>query len=96
MVLDNIDDGGIFFCSDGESPLEARLPQTPNGSIVIASRNSDAAINLLGNFGAIMKLNVMSEEEALTLLRTRISLNTYKNDAKQLVHALEYIPLVII
>lgn len=110
IILDNVDDDGIFF-SDREDaagsprtiytaehrkPLESFLPQTPNGTILITSRNTTAAFNLVGEHGDIVQVEPMGEEEALALFQTRVSVNeSSQADAKTLIYALERIPLAI-
>jgi hypothetical protein len=51
MVLDNVDDKSVFFTpyAASEKTLADFLPQTPNGSILITSRNQLAAQNLVGD-----------------------------------------------
>jgi hypothetical protein len=110
MVLDNIDDDDVFFCLDDDigggirqnkrvhrqQPLEAFLPQSPNGSILITSRNSTAARNLVGDYGNIVKVEPMVEPEALALLETRVPFSeSSRGDPRALVQALEGIPLAI-
>jgi tetratricopeptide (TPR) repeat protein len=110
MILDNADDDSVFFAADEDSagtaqisditshtrPLESFLPQTPNGMILITSRNRIAAINLVGTCGSIVQVEPMDEEDALALLNTRVPFSeSSKADAKALVQALERIPLAI-
>ncbi|KAH0565003.1 hypothetical protein GP486_001601 [Trichoglossum hirsutum] len=110
MILDNADDDSIFFAADEDSigtaqisditshtrPLESFLPQTPNGMILITSRNRIAAINLAGACGSIVQVEPMDEEDALALLDTRVPFSeSSKADARALVQALERIPLAI-
>ncbi|KAJ5917515.1 hypothetical protein N7466_011069 [Penicillium verhagenii] len=101
MVLDNADDDSIFF-SGNESHerglLVSFLPQATHGSILITSRNGLAARNLVGSDGHVIKVQPMSEEESLALLRARIPApqpGESGEDEKALVQALEYIPLAI-
>ncbi|KAI9764473.1 MAG: hypothetical protein M1840_008399 [Geoglossum simile] len=110
MILDNADDDSVFFAADKDStgtaqinditsytrPLESFLPQTPNGMILITSRNRVAAINLVGTRGSIIQVEPMDEEDALALLSTRVPFSeSSRADAKALVQALEHIPLAI-
>jgi tetratricopeptide (TPR) repeat protein len=110
MILDNVDDDGIFFgddensagpsqpvnAADHDKPLESFLPQTAHGTILITSRNSMAATNLVGGHGDVIQVEPMGEEEALALLHTRVPFGeSSRADAKALVHALEGIPLAI-
>jgi hypothetical protein len=97
MILDNVDDDGIFFSDDQDCrPLERFLPQAAHGTILITSRNNIAATNLVGGHGDVVQVEPMGEDEALALLRTRVPFDESSlADAKALVHALEGIPLAI-
>jgi hypothetical protein len=122
MILDNVDDDGVFFGGDLDStdtdtaiatatatgstqqadatdhsrPLESFLPQTAHGTILITSRNTVAATNLVGGHGGVVEVEPIGEEDALTLLHTRVPFGeATRVDAKALVHALERIPLAI-
>ncbi|CAG7933708.1 unnamed protein product, partial [Penicillium olsonii] len=101
IVLDNADDDGIFFrdnISDERGPLGRFLPQAAHGSVLITSRNGLAARNLVGNDGHVIKIQPMNEAESLALLRARIPAPQPEEsgeDEKELVQALEYIPLAI-
>jgi len=100
MIIDNADEDDVFFASDAmakNKPLEGFLPQTPNGTILITSRNMATAVNLVGTHGTIVRVEPMNEEEALALLRTRVPFDDADNEsAKALVQTLEYVPLAII
>ena len=99
VILDNVDDGDVFFtaedCADTTQkidimsptrPLESFLPQTPNGAILITSRNRIAAMNLVGTRGSIIQVEPMDEEDALALLNTKMLVGgSSKADAKALV-----------
>jgi len=105
IILDNVDDGDIFFTAGTSQkinitshtrPLESFLPRTPNGAILITSRNRIAAMNLVGTHGSIIQVEPKGEEDALALLNTRVSVSeSSKADAKALVQALGSIPLAI-
>ena len=110
IILDNADDDSVFFAADEDSAgtaqisdttshtrsLESFLPQTPNGMILITSRNRIAANNLVGTRDGIVQVEPMDEEDALALLNSRVPFSeSSKADAKALVQALERIPLAI-
>ena len=50
MIVDNADDGDVFFKpaanSDSKRRLAEYLPQCPNGSIIFTTRNKKTAIDL--------------------------------------------------
>jgi len=94
LILDNADDDGPFF--DPDRPLERFVPQTPNGKLLITSRKTSAATNLVGSQGYVIEVKPMGEDDALTLLSTRgLLIDSNQIDSKALVQALEYIPLAI-
>lgn len=109
MILDNVDDNETFFRvetgvdestqkrkdTNQHQPLEMFLPKSSNGSILVTSRNEVAARSLLGHDGKIVTVESMTEPEALKLMKTRISIDEYQEDAMMLAQALEYIPLAI-
>jgi tetratricopeptide (TPR) repeat protein len=110
VILDNADENDVFFRLDedtersmganditgGRKPLESFLPQTPNGSILVTSRNSTAAMNLVGVYYNVIRVEPMDEGDALALLKTRVPFNEpSESEAKALVQALECIPLAI-
>ncbi|KFY68927.1 hypothetical protein V496_00678 [Pseudogymnoascus sp. VKM F-4515 (FW-2607)] len=110
IVLDNADDDRVFSStsanSDGdahgaEAPpeelsLASFLPQSPNGWILVTSRDLVAAVNLIGTARNVIQVEPMAEEDALILLKTRVSIGeAFENDAKTLVRTLAYIPLAV-
>ncbi|KAI9666295.1 MAG: hypothetical protein M1821_004230 [Bathelium mastoideum] len=110
MILDNVDDDDVFFSGSEDTsgstqtidtamhgkPLETFLPQTRNGMILITSRNRTAAFNLVGDYGDIVQVEPMEEEDALALLQTKVPIDeTSRADATALVNALEGVPLAI-
>lgn len=95
MVLDNVDDDDIFFAGDADHPpLETLLPQSAHGSILVTSRDRVAAQNLVQDYGRVTQIDSMSEQEALALLGTRLSVEAI-DDATALVQELDLIPLAI-
>jgi hypothetical protein len=104
MVLDNVDTADDWFRPRAtldengkpQRPLEVFLPQSSNGTILVTSRNSKAARNLLGKYGDPIRVEPMTESDALKLLKASVRFGeTCKNDARALVSALGGIPLAI-
>ena len=97
MILDNVDDDGVFFGNDPDGrPHEGFLPNKAQGAILITSRDKTAATNLVGPHGHNVEVKPMGEEDALALLRTRVPFGeTSRAEATTLVHALDRIPLAI-
>ncbi|KAG7402978.1 Kinesin light chain [Fusarium oxysporum f. sp. rapae] len=101
MVLDNADSIEVFFPRRGvhglhDQPLASFLPKTGRGSIVITSRNTEAAERLAG-LDAIYNVPIMKESQALQLLRTRLGEEGAEDNAtmSDLVDELNYMPLAI-
>lgn len=109
MVLDNADDKDVFFnqqttpmsqSSDAKSstvPLVTYLPQTARGgSILITSRNRDAAFRLTNSAANLIDVPFMNKEDAVTLLCKKLPEDHSSDDERlELVELLEYLPLAI-
>ncbi|KAL9002859.1 MAG: hypothetical protein Q9188_004243 [Gyalolechia gomerana] len=108
MILDNVDDPAVLarpyqrrLTTDAgnptleAAPLSSLIPQTQNGSILITSRNRDAAYRLTGSHQDIIEVEPMDESRALKLLQKRIESEVNDGDAVRLVQALDYMPLAI-
>ncbi|KAF1996308.1 TPR-like protein [Amniculicola lignicola CBS 123094] len=102
LILDNCDDGGVFFPAvqtnkndASEEPLSNFIPQAPWGSILVTSRSRDVAHRITGSHADIIMLDPMSEAHALTLLGNRLQITPDQKDASELVEALDYMPLAI-
>lgn len=105
IVLDSADDLEIFFkkptsnATDSEctSPLKDYLPQNPNGSILLTTRDERLAQRLAGRHASII-VDRMSPQEAQDLLRNRqveLPKHSDLDDTRNLLEALEYLPLAI-
>ncbi len=75
--------------------LAAFLPQTQNGSILVTSRSRDAAFRLTGSDRDIIEVKQMDESHALDLFIKKIQGEFDDGDARGLLQALDYMPLVI-
>ena len=109
MILDNADDKDVFFdqrpTSTSQDPEPQRstlpfatyLPQTlRGGSILITSRNRDAAYRLTGDFGNLIDVPNMGQEDAAALLCKKLPDDHSSDDERsELVELLEYLPLAI-
>ena len=108
MVIDNADDKSVFSnrerenasqevgCDDDALNLLSYLPQTSNGSILITSRNRDAAYRLLSSDENIIDVPLMDAELAVSLLLKKLP--EYKwslDDRFKLVELLDQLPLAI-
>jgi tetratricopeptide (TPR) repeat protein len=101
IVVDSADDRDVFYGKPGDTPetqpLASYLPQSDHGSILITTCDKDLAFRLTGSHDNIIDVGPMSEQNALTLLETRLgSLSDQdRKPAVKLVDALERIPLAI-
>ena len=109
MILDNADDVSIFFNVRNrrkETPLgnsggttapllAAYLPESPNGSILVTTRDEDTAYRLTGGDRDIVRIKPMEEGHAFALLRKKLGDEIDKDAATELGAALGFIPLAI-
>ncbi len=111
IVLDNADDHTVFYNSSPSTPgtgepassgdprpLASYLPQTPNGSILVTTRDGGFASKLTGSRQNAIPIGAMSSSDALLLLETRLCRSFTPADrpaAEALVEVLERIPLAI-
>ena len=103
LVFDNADDKELFLPDpsplgdERTPPLLCYLPQAPNGSILITTRDKRVAVDISCDDGLI-EILPMTESEAKELLSKRLipensGLNNLNSD--ELCKALEYLPLAI-
>ena len=107
MVLNNADDVDMFFnprkkTSEGTainqytSPMCMYLPQTSKGSILVTSRNRQAAFRLTNESEHVIDVLRMNQEDAKALLCKRLPNDTSsEDDTIALIKNLERLPLAI-
>lgn len=108
MILDNADDKSVFTnqgrentSQDGDRNDDALnlllyLPQTSNGSILITSRNRDAAYRLTNSAESIIDVPLMDVDLAVSLLSKRLPKDQRSLDGQhELVGLLDRLPLAI-
>ena len=109
MVLDNADSKDVFVNQQPTAasqtpdsqpttvPLVEYLPQTSHrGSILITSRNRDAAVRLTGSAANLIHVPHMSKEDAVALLCKKLPDDYSSDDEKiELIELLESLPLAI-
>ena len=72
------------------------LPQTSKGSILVTSRNRQAALRLTNRIEHVIDVLPMEEKDAKTLLRKRLPDDkSSEDDTIALIETLECIPLAI-
>lgn len=109
MILDNADDKDVFFdqrpttspqrpeAQRATLPFSTYLPQTSRrGSMLITSRNRDAAFRLTNTVENIIDVPYMNRDDATALLCKKLPNDLSSDDEKlELVELLEYLPLAI-
>jgi tetratricopeptide (TPR) repeat protein len=104
LILDNADEMNVFYpkqahASDRPSSpstsLAEYVPQCRNGSILITSRNKDAAARLAGGYPRIKGVSVLGEAQALHLLQNKLHDASGSEGAVELLLMLDYLPLAI-
>jgi tetratricopeptide (TPR) repeat protein len=94
MVIDNADDDTVFFDRSTKA-LSEYIPQSENGRILITSRNRDLAYKLTGNHRSIVEVKPMNEGDAMSLLGKKLGPDIGRENAPELLNALDYMPLAI-
>lgn len=103
LVLDNVDDAGFLLDAQAikstttAKPLREYLPHCDHGSILVTSRNKEAALQLVEH-GGIIALNSMSAPQALYLLTRKLreqAASTSEAELTELAAVLEYMPLAL-
>lgn len=109
MILDNADDKDVFFdqrpttspqrpeAQRATLPFSTYLPQTSRrGSMLLTSRNRDAAFRLTNTVEDIIDVPYMNRDDATALLCKKLPKDLSSDDEKlELVELLEYLPLAI-
>ncbi|TQV93756.1 kinesin [Cordyceps javanica] len=98
MILDSADDQEVFYGvekSSGQRPLASYLPQSPNGAILVTTRDQAFAVRLTGSYKSIIKVGPMTAQEALFFLEKKLGALFEPDLGAELVSALDCIPLAI-
>ena len=97
LIVDNVDDRGIWLTSDGSSPaMETYLPQSKYGFVLFTSRNQQLATKLVGP--DVINICQMDDRMATDLLQASLIDKNLVNDrqaTRQLLHQLSCLPLAI-
>ena len=96
MVIDNADNVGVYSgdTQNGEG-LASYIPKCDHGKVLITTRSREAAEKLVGNGKYIQQVPAMEDDQALQLLQSRLGSEDNESDARDLVRALDRIPLAI-
>ena len=107
LVLDNADDPNIFFSPQKvlteetsvdqyAPPLCTYLPQSSIGSVLVTSRNRQAAFRLTDRIERVINILPMDQDDAKTLLRKRVPNDkSSEDDTTALIETLKRLPLAI-
>lgn len=104
LLLDNADDDGVFFnAQDTElsqhvkpTPLIRYIPQSPNGSVLVTSRNQNAAFRLTNDAETIVDIPLMDEKNSKLILTQKLAQNqSTDGEIMELVKMLDHLPLAI-
>jgi tetratricopeptide (TPR) repeat protein len=108
-VLDNVDDDQLL-CSvpvagkrdpmsgstiGSTKPLLEYVPRSRNGSIIITSRTREVALKMV-HHSDLIEVKPMEQSEALELLQRKLEQPGETQESRQLVNALESMPLAIV
>jgi hypothetical protein len=106
LILDNVDDASFLLNARAANlkttakSLREFLPHCERGSILVTTRNKEAALQLVEQRD-IIALDPMDEAQSLALLARKLGAQTDKSDGADLTEltklaaALEYMPLAI-
>jgi tetratricopeptide (TPR) repeat protein len=101
LVLDNVDDARFLVerpAADskiGARPLREYLPHCDRGSVLVTTRNKQAALKLVEQRD-IVEVEPMDEPSALLLLEKKLGTQADDSKTTELAAALEYMPLAIV
>ncbi|KAF2790576.1 hypothetical protein K505DRAFT_250898, partial [Melanomma pulvis-pyrius CBS 109.77] len=107
LILDNMDDARFLLHVQTNSleqpsdsgtasrPLREYLPHCERGSIIVTTRNKDAALKLVEQRDMIA-VQPMDEEQAQALFKKKLGVQGDDSDIAELAAALEYMPLAIV
>jgi tetratricopeptide (TPR) repeat protein len=109
LVLDNVDDAQFLLSGEADGhgqgqtttaqvirkPLREYLPHCERGSILVTTRNKEAARNLVEQRD-IISVEPMDEAQALALFKKKLGVEEDDGDIVELAAALEYMPLALV
>jgi tetratricopeptide (TPR) repeat protein len=101
VVLDNVDDARFLLdrpatnSAAGRKPLREYLPHCERGSILVTTRNAEAAIELVERRDMVT-VEPMDEPSAVALLKKKLGILDDSSEVTELAVVLEYMPLAIV
>lgn len=98
LVLDNVDDARFLLnrpAASSRKPLREYLPHCKQGSILVTTRNMDAALRLVERTNVI-DIEPMNETDAIALFEKKLGVSGSDNEVSELAAELEHMPLAIV
>ncbi|KAH7108877.1 P-loop containing nucleoside triphosphate hydrolase protein, partial [Dendryphion nanum] len=107
LILDNVDDARFLLDSQATGhgqtagsdstprPLRDYLPRCDRGSILVTTRNREAALELVEERD-IITVEPMDKAQALALFEKKLGAKEDSTEVNELAAALEYMPLAIV
>lgn len=101
LILDNVDDASFLVnipnTDSGQisRALKDYIPQGQNGSVLITTRTTEAALQLVERSG-IVPVFPMNSVDALALCEKKLGKENLTEDIDELVVALDFMPLAIV
>jgi tetratricopeptide (TPR) repeat protein len=110
LVLDNLDDDELLrkpwptrtkAQANAQNHASTQPPLTyllesPNGSIIVTSRNKGVALEIAGHQKNLVDVQPMNMVEALVLIQNKLDSCTESAELVELVEELEFMPLAIV
>lgn len=97
LVLDSADDPDVFShefpASDPSSPVFP--PDTLKGSVLVTSRSHEVVRRLIGAGSNVVEVGPMNDHDAFALLQKKFRSTMKKDEADELIKALDYMPLAL-
>jgi hypothetical protein len=101
LVLDNADDAQFLLdrpltTSTASEPLREYIPHCERGSVLVTTRNMEAALELVDSRDIVITVEPMNKLSAITLLEKKLKAPGDSTEIAKLVAVLEYMPLAIV
>ncbi|CAN9281373.1 unnamed protein product [Alternaria alternata] len=103
LVLDNVDDARFLLdrpatstnANNMSKPLREYLPHSERGSMLVTTRNKEAALRLVEGRD-VLDVEPMDKEEGVALFKKKLGAQGDSSNIAKLAVTLEYMPLAIV
>lgn len=92
LVIDNADDVDLLF---GKSRLADCFPKSPNGFILLTTRNSQVATKFTV-LNKKIQVTALKKEDSINLLKTKIGDQFGEHEYLRLANTLDHLPLALV